>query len=242
MVLGNSYNSCQDLSAPITLPVFCDVRSIPEWRWRFGKEGGDARDLRCFQFATGKSFLHPAPCPSFGSKMSSKRSKHPLLPVALFALSARQDPPLTSSQIPSLSAELRVLLQMRFKLWLPFFNQLWTPKRFFIFYILYFKQSLSLSGYYWDESFYCWTTANRWITSDVLLRCAVTLLSLSSASLPFACIVFPGYDIYTGTLTIITFFWFPFTVCVWEETQIEAGELEKDFDMTDRHCAKDLTT
>ena len=111
--LVNSYDGCPDLSACITLTVLSDVHSSPQRRrWRFGKRGGDAGELRFFQFTTGKSSLHPAPCPSFGSKTSSKRSKHPLPPDALFALSARQDPPLTSSHIPSLSGDLP---QMRFK-------------------------------------------------------------------------------------------------------------------------------
>lgn len=44
----------------------------------------------------------PAPCPFFGARSCSKRSKPLLLPAALFALSAGQDPPLTSIRMASL--------------------------------------------------------------------------------------------------------------------------------------------
>lgn len=73
-----------------------------------GERGGSLATgtARC-QFTTGKSFFPPSPPrPFFGARSCSKRSKPLLLPSALFALSAGQDPPLTSVRMASNSPAL----------------------------------------------------------------------------------------------------------------------------------------
>lgn len=43
--------------------------------------------------------------------------------------------------------------------------------------------------------------------------------------------------------TTLPSFLFPFPVCIWEDTEIEADELEKDFEaLTEQRCAKMMTT
>lgn len=102
-----------------------------------------------------KSLLHTAPFALLlAPKRAVKRSEHPLLPAVSFALSARQDPPLTSSQIPSAeldgSTEDEILNCgcALFPLFYPTMN------------IRVLSISSSLSGYYGALNVYYWTTDN----------------------------------------------------------------------------------
>lgn len=63
--------------------------------WPKGRRGASSPQA-------GASSTQPAPHPFFGGRSCRKRSKPLLLPAALFALSASQDPPLTSVRMASL--------------------------------------------------------------------------------------------------------------------------------------------
>lgn len=133
--------------------------------------------LRCFRLTAGGSSIQQPPAHLFDSENSRKRSKRDFspLPPVLFALTAD----LHSGSAPPLKSQNLPLKQPRLN-----------------------TASIKSLGSHWDYIFYQWTMKNRWISSGVLLLLCpvfishVTLLSLSSSSLPFSRLsCFPGHDI-----------------------------------------------
>lgn len=157
------------------------INWICAWRWLnsyFSPSMGRAVRSEVFPAHCRQELRPAAPCLSFGSKISSKRSKRDvsLLPPAFFTL----------VETPRWPA-LRLCPSSEFS------------KSAFQTALADFSIRSVPPGSYWNDIFFRWTMKNRWISSDVaLLLCPVFISPVTqfSLSLPFPGVLcFRGHDI-----------------------------------------------